>query len=68
VRGRCNRKAARLAQGIPSNFTAEVVFADTASKRAGKGAFEAWVEAARQLLRPKATDAAEEKRKRRSVA
>ena len=36
VRGRCNRKGARLAQGIPSNFTAEVVFADTLSKRAEK--------------------------------
>ena len=53
VRGQCNRKAARLAQGIPSNFTAEVVFADTASKRAGKGGFEAWVKAERELLPPR---------------
>jgi hypothetical protein len=51
VRSQCNRKAAPVAQGIPSNFTAEVVFADTASKRAGKGAFEAWVKAERELLR-----------------
>lgn len=67
VRGRCNRKAARIAQGIPSNFTAEVVFADTVSKRAGKDAFEAWVKAMREI-QPKPTYTSEAKLERRSVA
>ena len=42
-RGGCNRKAAGLARGIPSNFNAEIVFCDHVSKRAGKEAFDAWV-------------------------
>ena len=39
----CNRMATGLARGIPSNFSAGVVFCDAASKRAGKEAFDAWM-------------------------
>jgi hypothetical protein len=51
-RGSYNRKAAGLARGIPSNFNAEIVFCDHASKRAGKEAFDAWVKSERMALAP----------------
>jgi hypothetical protein len=51
-RGRYNRKAAGLACGIPSNFNAKIVFCDSASKRAGKEAFDAWVKAEQTRHRP----------------
>ncbi len=55
-RGACNRNAYGLARGIPSNFNAEIVFCDNASKRAGKEAFEMWVKAERDRLRPQRTN------------
>jgi hypothetical protein len=54
-RGRYNRHSSGLARGIPSNFNAAVVFVDSASKRAGKEAFDAWVKAERAARRPAAT-------------
>lgn len=39
----CNTASQRLAQGIPSNFNKAIVLCDTASKRAGKEGFEAWL-------------------------
>ena len=50
-RGGYNRKAAGLARGISSNFNADVVFCDNASKRAGKEAFDAWVKAEQAIRR-----------------
>ncbi len=52
----CNRKASGLARGIPSNFNAEIVFCDNASKRAGKVAFEMWVKSERGRLRAQRTN------------
>lgn len=48
----CNAKAAGLAKGKASNFNKEIVLCDAASKRAGKAAFEAWVEAEKAGLVP----------------
>jgi hypothetical protein len=51
-RRRYNLAAGGLARGVPSNFSAAIVFADSASKRAAREAFDAWVEAESALRRP----------------
>jgi len=56
-RGRYNRKASGLARGIASNFNADIVFVDNASKQAGKEAFETWVRAERAARRPEVATA-----------
>jgi len=40
----CNHQAEGLAKGSATNFNKHIVFCDSASKRAGKSAFDLWVE------------------------
>lgn len=41
--GAINKKAGRLARGVPSNFNREATIIDQVSARAGREAFEAWI-------------------------
>ena len=61
ARGSYNKKSKGLARGVPSNFTSEVVFCDTESKRAGKRYFDMWVRAERAIRqRAKSTSPSQE--------
>ena len=50
-RSRCNGNAQGLAQGLPRNFLSGIVIWDSASKRAARAAFEAWVASDASLVR-----------------